>query len=80
MLCLCTMGTRGFFLACGEELRFVACRPTRVRPKAEGRRHERRSREKKRLAHSALIYRASWTLTLSLICQLKPRSQDCLIN
>ena len=42
-----------------------------------GLRHERRSREKKPLAQSALIYRARWTLTLSLICQSDRRSQDC---
>ena len=30
-----TLGTRGFFLACDGELRFVGCRPTRVQPKAE---------------------------------------------
>ena len=30
-----TLGTRGFFLACDGELRFVGRRPTRVRPKAE---------------------------------------------
>ena len=38
-----------------------------------GRRHERRSREKKPLAQSALIYRARRTLTLSLICQSNRR-------
>ena len=30
-----TLGTRGFFLACDGELRFVGHRRTRVRPKAE---------------------------------------------
>ena len=30
-----TLGTRGFFLVCDGELRFVGRRPTRVRPKAE---------------------------------------------
>ena len=38
--------------------------------------HERRSRENKPLAQSALIYRARWTLTLSLICQSNRRSRD----
>ena len=30
-----TLGTKGFFLACDGELRFVGRRPTRVLPKAE---------------------------------------------
>ena len=50
---------------------------TRVRPKAEDMSGE--AARKKLLAQSALIYVARWTLTLSLICQSKPRSRDCLI-
>ena len=50
---------------------------TRVRPKAEDMSGE--AARKKPLAQSALIYVARWTLTLSLICQSKPRSRDCLI-
>ena len=53
----------------------VFSRVRRDTSSAEGRRDEWRSREKKTLAQSALICRARWTLTLSLICQSNRRSQ-----
>ena len=57
-------GYQRFFLVCYEEL----CRPEANLSAAEAVR-------KKPLAQSALIYRAQWTLTLSLICQSNQPSQ-----
>ena len=53
------------------------CRPQADTGSAKGWRYGRRSREKKPLAESALIYHARWTLILSLICQSNRRSRDC---
>ena len=57
------LGTRGFFLACDEELRFVGHRPTRVRPKAED--------TSGQAARKNLWRRAPWfTVDLDLVSNL----------
>ena len=64
-----TLGTRDFFSRVMRSL--VSRRPILLWSSAEDK------SGKKPLAQSAYIYRARWTLTLSLICQSNWRSQDC---
>ena len=72
-----TLGKRDFFSRVMRS--FVGRRPTRLRPSAENTSGEAATKNPA-LAQSTLIYRARWTLTLSLICQSYRRSQDCEAN